>query len=68
MWHNESDQLLATILSESGDLWNQAVLAQLGETVLFLRPLRQRRTKQKGRFQRGIFIGRVDRTDEVMVA
>ena len=46
----------------------KAVLAQLGETVLFLRPLRQRRTKQKGRFQRGIFLGRVDRTDEVMVA
>ena len=46
----------------------KAVLAQLGETVLFLRPLRQRRTKQKGRFQKGIFLGRVDRTDEVMVA
>ena len=44
-----------------------AVLAQLGEDVLFLRPEHLRRGKMQGRFQKGVFLGRVDRTNEVMV-
>ena len=46
---------------------HKGVLAQLGENVLFLRPDHLRQGKMQGRFQKGVFLGRVDRTNEVMV-
>jgi len=45
----------------------KAVLAQLGEIVLFLRPAHTRPGKMQGRFLKGVFLGRVDRTNEVMI-
>ena len=35
--------------------------------MLFLRPQRHRQGKLGGRFAKGLFLGRVDRTNEVMV-
>ena len=45
----------------------RGVLAQLGEQVLYLRPKHLSLPSLHGRFAKGTFLGRVDRTNEVLI-